>query len=303
VQDVPVHVRGSYAHLGALVPRGFPRVLAGENQPPIKQGSGRLELARWLASPQNPLTARVMANRIWQGHFGEGLVRSSNNFGKLGEPPANPALLDWLASGFIQSGWSLKAMHRLIMSSAAYQRASAGPGERFDADPENRFLARFPTRRLEAEEIRDAMLAAAGVLDPAMGGAATASPLSARRSLYISTTRKNRANFSTLFDAADPELCVEKRYVSTVAPQALYFLNSPFVQGQAAALARRLLAESPDENARIGRVYERLFGREPEETERRIGHDFLARHPANLATAWSAYAHLLLCSNEFLILD
>jgi cytochrome c553 len=302
-QDVPLHLRGSYAHLGALVPRGFPRVLAGENQPPITQGSGRLELAHWLASPQNPLTARVMVNRLWQGHFGEGLVRSTNNFGKLGEAPANPALLDWLASEFIQSGWSLKAMHRLIMSSAAYQRAAAGPEAHFETDPENRFLARFPTRRLEAEEIRDAMLSAASVLDPAMGGPAGPSPLSARRSLYVSTTRKNRANFSTLFDAADPELCVEKRDVSTVAPQALFFLNSPFVLAQATALARRLLAETPDETARIARAYERLFGREPDETERRIGHEFLARHPATLATAWTAYAHLLLCSNEFLILD
>jgi len=312
-QDVPVHIRGSYSHLGAVVPRGFPHVLAGENQPSITHGSGRLELAHWLASSGNPLTARVMVNRIWQGHFGEGLVRTANNFGKLGEPPSNAALLDWLAAEFIQSGWSMKAMHRLIMESAAYQRAAWQPGMDDavrEKDPENRLLTRFPTRRLQAEEIRDAMLAAAGDLDLTPGGPATADFQSPRRSIYVGTARKNRSSFTMIFDAADPELCVEKRDVSTVAPQALFFLNSPFAQAQAATLATRLLNDTgdsgdiSDDDARIDRAYEILYGRPADARERRIGRDFLGRHggPAN-AAAWTDYAHLLLCANEFVTLD
>jgi hypothetical protein len=302
-----LHIRGSYARLGAVVPRGFPRVIAGEKPPAIARGSGRLELARWLASTDNPLTARVMVNRIWQGHFGEGLVRTANNFGKLGDAPSNAALLDWLAAEFVQSGWSVKAMHRLIMASAAYQRAAlhdADHGALIESDPENRMLARFPTRRLEAEEIRDAMLAAAGGLDPATGGPATADVRSARRSLYIATTRGNRSNFSTLFDAADPELSVERRDVSTVAPQALFFLNSPFVHAEAAALAKRLLGTADDESGRIDGAYELLYGRPADEQERQIGLDFLDRHGGHgAAEAWTDYAHALLCANEFLTLD
>jgi len=307
IQDVPMHIRGSYARLGAVVPRGFPRVIGGEQPPAIAHGSGRLELGRWLASASNPLTARVMINRIWQGHFGEGLVRTANNFGKLGEAPSNAALLDWLAAEFIQSGWSVKAMHRLIMASAAYQRAAlrdADHGALIESDPENRMLARFPNRRLEAEEIRDAMLSAAGAMDLAAGGPATPDTQSARRSLYIATTRGNRSNFSTLFDAADPELCVEKRDVSTVAPQALFFLNSPFVHAEAAKLAKRLLGATEDEAARIDRAYELLYGRPADERERQIGLDFLARRGRRGTTeAWTDYAHALLCANEFLILD
>jgi hypothetical protein len=307
-QDVPVHLRGSYAHLGPVVPRGFPRVLSGETAASISRGSGRLELAHWLASPGNPLTARVMVNRLWQGHFGEGIVRTTNNFGKQGDPPSNAALLDWLASEFIQSGWSIKAMHRLIMSSAAYQRAALGDGtdeEKLrESDPENRLLARFPTRRLEAEEIRDAMLLATGNLDTAMGGPATTDLSSARRSLYIATTRKNRTNFSTLFDAADPEQSVERRDVSTVAPQALFFMNNPFVQKQAAALAKRVLAESSGDDARIDCAYELLYGHPADAREQQIGREFLARHGGpNAEAAWTDYAHVLLCANEFLTLD
>jgi Protein of unknown function (DUF1553)/Protein of unknown function (DUF1549)/Planctomycete cytochrome C len=307
MQDVPLHIRGSYARLGAVVPRGFPRIIAGENSPVIAHGSGRLELARWLASAENPLTARVMVNRVWQGHFGEGLVRTANNFGKLGEAPSNAALLDWLAAEFIESGWSIKAMHRLIMASAAYQRAAlhdAEHGALIESDPENRTLARFPTRRLEAEEIRDAMLSAAGSLDPTPGGPATADVRSARRSLYVATTRNNRSNFSTLFDAADPELCVEKRDVSTVAPQALFFLNSPFVHAEAAALAKRLLDASNDESARIDRAYELLYGRPADKQEHQIGMEFLGRRKTlGAEEAWTDYAHTLLCANEFLTLD
>jgi hypothetical protein len=146
----------------------LPVLLAGENQAPIGDGSGRLALARWIASPDNPLTARVMMNRIWQHHFGEGIVRTPNNFGKLGTPPTHPELLDWLAGEFVKSGWSIKAMHRLICNSAAYQQASSSS----DAarDPDNLLFGRQNRRRLEAESLRDAMLFTAGQLDLQEGG-------------------------------------------------------------------------------------------------------------------------------------
>jgi hypothetical protein len=305
IQDVPVHVRGSYSRLGPVVPRHLPVVLAGEQQPPIASGSGRMELARWLASADNPLTARVIVNRVWQHHFGAGIVRTPSNFGKLGDPPSHPALLDWLADAFVRDGWSLKRLHRRIMLSTTYQQSSRAGPDATRADPENRWLGRMEPRRLEAEAIRDAMLAVAGRLDPARGGPATAELGRPRRSLYVQTVRQDRANFSTLFDAANPEAPVERRTVSTVAPQALFLLNNGFVQDQAAHLARRLLAEAPcDDAARIDLAYRLLFGRPTRPGEVAIGRDFLALASARgTEAAWADYAHVLLCSNEFVFID
>src|SRR5262249_32298303 len=151
---------------GPPAPRHFPRILAGDSQTPLTTtGSGRLELARWIADPKNPLTARVMVNGIWQHHFGTGLVATSDNFGSRGERPARPGLLDWLAARFVESGWSVKAMHRLIMLSSVYQQSAAGDGRAAQADPDNRLLSRMPRRRLAAEALRDALLAVAGSLD------------------------------------------------------------------------------------------------------------------------------------------
>ena len=172
IQDVPVHIRGSYTRLGPVVPRRLPGFFVGDLERPIKSGSGRRELARWVASEKNPLTARVIVNRVWQWHFGEGLVRTPSNFGMLSEPPSHPALLDWLASRFVGDGWSLKKLHRRIMLSATYQQASSVPREQFVRDPDNHWLGRFAARRLEAEAIRDAMLFVAGRLDLKPGGPA-----------------------------------------------------------------------------------------------------------------------------------
>src|SRR2546429_83377 len=191
IHDAQVHIRGRYDRLGKPVPRRFPRVVAGENQPPITEGSGRLELAKWIASPTNPLTARVLVNRIWQHHFGEGLVRTPNNFGKLGEPPTHPELLDYLAHRFIQCGWSIKAMHRLIMLSAVYQQSSAPRAEMLRADAENRLLGRMNRRRLEAEPLRDSLLTVAGELDGALGGPALRELDNRRRTLYLMTIRSD----------------------------------------------------------------------------------------------------------------
>ncbi|HJT36603.1 MAG TPA: PSD1 and planctomycete cytochrome C domain-containing protein [Pirellulales bacterium] len=309
IQDVPIHIRGSYGRVGPVVNRGLPRILAGEEEF-VPTGSGRLELARWIACADNPLTARVMVNRVWQWHFGEGLVRTASNFGRLGERPTHPELLDWLAREFIRSGWSIKSLHRLMMNSAAYQRASSAAGEvaspapPIAADPENRLLARWTPRRLEAECIRDAMLADSGRLDNTLGGPACEDLLAPRRSLYIATTRWGRAYYSSLFDSADPEQPIAKRNVTTVAPQALFFLNHPFVESQAQKIADTVVAQTTDEASRLERLYARLFGRRPTNDEISIAHELLARRgAAGEQAAWTDLVQVLLASNEFCYVD
>src|SRR6185369_12712505 len=172
-----------------VVPRRMPAFFAGDSQPAITNGSGRRELAAWIASKENPLTSRVIVNRIWQWHFGEDLVRTPNNFGLRSEPPSHPALLDWLAAQFVDDGWSLKSLHRRILLSSAYQRGSTVPRDQFARDPDNRRLGRFAAHRLEAEAIRDAMVFVSGNLDLSLGGPAGVDVDSPRRSLYVQTAR------------------------------------------------------------------------------------------------------------------
>jgi cytochrome c553 len=305
IQDVPIHIRGSYAKLGPIVARRMPGFFAGETQPPIREGSGRRELARWIAAKSNPLTARVIVNRVWEWHFGEGLVRTPNNFGMRSEPPSHPKLLDWLAARFVEDGWSLKKLHRRIMVSDAYRRSSVVSRDQVSKDPENRWLGRFSPRRLDAEEVRDALLHASGRLDRTPGGPAADGIDTPKRSLYIQTARWDRSSFAILFDAANPDSSTEKRSVSTVAPQALLFLNHSFVFTQARRLAERLAAEVPgDVNARIQRAYQLLFARaaRPEEVE--VCRGFVFRSAMLPAEAdWVGLAHILLCSNEFMYVD
>jgi cytochrome c553/mono/diheme cytochrome c family protein len=303
--DVPLHIRGSYTQLGEVVPRGLPAFLAANAQVSITRGSGRNELAAWIASPDNPLTARVIVNRVWQWHFGAGLVRTPNNFGLLSEPPSHPELLDWLAADFIANGWSLKALHRQIMLTAAYQQTSAVPRKQVERDPENRWVSRFTPRRLEAEEIRDAMLWVAGSLDPAPGGPATDDSTTSRRSLYLQTARWDRSSFAFLFDAANPDASVEQRTVSTVAPQALFLLNHEFTLKQARQFAERLTREvPPNDRERVHRAYELLFARPPTSEELAIGLRMLGRPTERDETAaWSGLAHVLLSTNEFVYVD
>ncbi len=305
IQDVPIHVRGSYTRLGSVIPRRMPAFFAGEAQPPITQGSGRRELAAWIASKENRLTARVIVNRVWQWHFGEGLVNTPNNFGLLSEPPSHPALLDWLAVQFVEDGWSLKALHRRIMLSATYQQASVIPRPQVARDPDNRWFGRFLARRLEAEAIRDAMIFVSGRLDLSPGGPAGADLGAPRRSLYVQTARWDRSNFATLFDAANPDASVEKRTVSTVATQALLMLNNDFVQSHALELAKRLLREAPgDETARIDWAYQLLFARPARTEELAIARQLLAKFtPSGTKAAWRDFAHVLLCSSEFIYVD
>ena len=260
-----------------------------------------MELARWIASPQNPLTARVMVNRIWQHHFGQGLVRTPSNFGKLGEPPTHPELLDYLAAKFIESGWSLKAMHRAIMLSAVYQQ-SWNASAALQADPDNRLFGRMNRRRLEAEAIRDSLLAVTGELDTRLGGPATRDFDSPRRTLYQMTIRSDRSTYRELFDAADSSAIIDTRAVSTVAPQALFLMNHPFVIKRAAALARRVADSRPpnsglaDATAKIDRLYLWLYGRPATAEELEIGR-------RAVAGGWEAYCQVLLCSNEFVYVE
>ena len=199
ISDTHIHIRGRYDRLGDLVARHLPRLLAGDNQPPITHGSGRLELANFLASPTNPLTARVMVNRLWQHHFDDGIVRTPNNYGKLGRPPTHPELLDWLALEFVRSGWSIKTMQREIMLSAAYQQSSIPDPATFKSDPEDLLFGWVKRRRLEAEAIRDNLLVQSGALDPTIGGPSIRDLNTHRRTLYLMTIRSERSDYRTLF--------------------------------------------------------------------------------------------------------
>lgn len=309
IHDAHIHIRGSYARLGELVPRHFPVVLAGEKQAPLPSGtSGRQELARWLTSDTHPLTARVMVNRIWQHHFGQGIVRTPSNFGLLGERPTDPALLDWLAVQFVRNGWSIKKMHRLIMLSATYQQSSDGAPAAQKADPDNRLWGRMNRRRLEAEAIRDNLLAISGELDRTRGGPATRDFAQPRRSLYIMTIRSERTGFGPLFDTPNASASVDARTVSTVAPQALFLLNDPFALARTRAFTRHVLQKAPNDSdgARVQYAYTLAFGRPASEAEIKIARTFLARAQKSAGSGlspWERYCQILLCTNEFIYID
>ena len=299
--DAHVHIRGRYDRPGDLIQRRLPVLLAGDRQPLVKEGSGRLELARWLASPDHPLTARVMVNRLWQHHFGEGIVRTPNNFGKLGTPPTHPELLDWLALKFIESGWSMKAMHRLIMLSETYRRSvDSGLSA---ADPGNQFFSHQNRRRLSAEELRDAMLTVAGTLDETHGGPSVRNIQSLRRTLYVTTIRSDRSSFQMLFDGADPNTIVENRNNSIVAPQALWLINHPFALNQARSLNERMQREAgPGTQERLAWLYDQLFHRQPSPQETQMLEQALATGRSQTLD-WEQVCHALLCSNEFAYVD
>ncbi len=286
------------------MPRGFPRVLTGNAREKITAGSGRLQLADWLTRPENPLVARVMVNRIWQHHLGEGLVRTPNDFGERGERPTHPELLDYLAQQFVASGWSIKSMHRLIMLSSTYQQSSHADNLNLVKDPDNRLFGRFSRQRLDAEAIRDSLLAVSGRLDQSPGGPAFIEMSKPRRTLYLLSARTgaNTSGFGRLFDRADPGSIVGQRGQSIIAPQALFFLNDPFVNDVASSLAARISREAAsDVRARIERLYVFTLGRPPTPAEVELGKELLAKSAK--ADAWERYCHLVLCANEFVYVD
>jgi hypothetical protein len=297
--DARIHVRGRYDRLGQVQPRGVPELFSAPA--PAMEGSGRPVLAKWVASPNNPLTARVMVNRIWQHHFGEGLVRTPNNFGKLGEAPTHPELLDWLAHEFVASGWSIKAMHRLILRSATYQQQTSGAEAGGGKDLENRLFGRQNRRKLTAEELRDAILVVSGALDRKLGGPSVADLSSPRRTLYITTVRSDRSTYQMLFDGADPTGIAEKRIDSVIAPQALWLMNHPFALGQSKAIAARLEREGPSDAAgRVDWICRQLYGRAAEAEEVKAVVEILL---ANSKLEWEQICQTLLCANEFIYVD
>jgi mono/diheme cytochrome c family protein len=310
--NMKVHLRGNPATLGDEAPRGFLSILGSNAKPQaaFKVGSGRLELAQAIASKDNPLTARVMVNRIWAYHFGRGIVGTPSNFGHLGERPSHPELLDYLASRFMDNGWSIKAMHREIMLSATYQQASAFDAAAYQVDGDNKLLWHMNRRRLEVESWRDSMLAVAGNLDRTPFGPGTdlSSADHRRRTLYASVSRHNLDPLLRLFDFPDPNLTSDRRTITTVPLQQLFVLNSEFMVKQAKSLTARITAEDTDEPTRIRKAFAILYGRPPSDSEIQLGVEFLtgpADSPgkAKTLTRWERYAQVLLGANEFLFVD
>ena len=309
IEDAKVHIRGSVNNLDDVAPRGFLQVATYGTPPAIPTGqSGRAELAQWIASPQNPLTARVYANRAWHWLFGSGIVRTVDNFGTTGEVPSHPELLDYLAVKFVEGGWSVKTLVRHIVLSRTYRQGSSADPKAVAADPENRLFGRANRRRLEAEAIRDTMLTVSGQLSPERGGPTFLATLAAdygykadgtRRSVYLPMFRNAVPDLLEAFDAADLSLVTGKRTVSTVAPQALVLMNHPFVIDQARHAATRLLAEDhAGDAARITRAYRLALGREPSVGERQVAERFLAKTDDPKA-AWAALFQALFASADF----
>jgi hypothetical protein len=312
IEDAKVHVRGSVHNLGAVVPRGFLQVASIGDSPKVPSNrSGRKELADWIAAKDNPLTARVIANRVWHWLFGSGIVRTVDNFGTTGELPSHPELLDYLAARFVAEGWSVKRLVREIVLSRTYRLASTNPSAA-SVDPENRLLARANCRRLDAECIRDTMLMVSGKLSPERGGPTYPATLAAdygfkasdnRRSVYLPVFRNALSEALEAFDFADPSMVIGKRNVSTVAPQALYLLNHPFPAEQARYAAERLLAEKlPHDAARIRKAYRLTLGREPTAGERDVAMRFLAKSK-DTKEAWAGLFHALFASADFRYID
>ena len=297
-KDAKVHIRGDKKNLGPVAPRRWLRILSKGEPRPFTSGSGRLQLAEAIASAENPLTARVMVNRVWQHHFGRGIVASPSNYGRLGERPTHPKLLDYLAAGFVESGWSLKKLHRQIILSATYRLSSEIREQNYEIDASNRFLWRFePKERLEAEALRDSMLAVAGNLDGTVGG--PSEPLDGdnhRRAIYGKISRTTPDPMLTLFDFPDPKDTAPERSVTVGPLQRLFFLNNSFVIQQAEILAKRLAADAgEDEKARIRRAYELLYSRSPTKQEVKAARRFLRKGEAD----WVQYSQVLLASSEF----
>ena len=331
ISDARIQIGGEPKRRGKAVKRGVPKFLHPEGALEIASGtSGRLELARWITDRSNPLTARVMVNRIWQHHFGKPIVPTPSNFGLQGEPPTHPELLDTLASEFVSRGWSIKAMHRLIMSSETYRLASAHDASNASMDGGNRWYWRFDRRRLDAESIRDAMLHLGGNLDLSRPGPHPFPPVdkwkwsahrqfkavypSNHRSVYLMAQRLHPHPYLSLFNGPDTTAATDVRDTSTVALQALYMSNSKFVHRQAEGLAQRLLKRSMDARERIRRAYELVTSRRPGRAEIARAGEFVRQYGAALKgegvaagrrelETWAGLARVLLTSNGFVYVD
>jgi hypothetical protein len=316
--NVQVFIRGNSDNRGPEVPRQFPEVLAGVNRKPFQNGSGRIELAQAITSPSNPLTARVFVNRVWLHHFGAALVRTPSDFGLRSEPPTHPELLDYLAARFIQDGWSVKKLHRLIMLSSTYQQSSEENPTCAKTDPNNTLLWRMNRQRLDFEALRDTLLAVSGKLDLTLGGQPvdiTTSPFSTRRTVYGYVDRQNLPSVFRTFDFASPDTTSPQRFFTTVPQQALFLMNSPFVVEQATNLVHRTEFNALDSDSkRITFLYQQSFQRDPTSEEIRLASRFLQAHRSpsplnprpstlNHLSGWEQYAQVLLLANELAFVD
>ena len=328
VADEAIHVRGSPTKLGTLVVRHTPPAVRGPPAPLFSSSeSGRRQLAEWLIDPRHPLTSRVLVNRVWRWHFGAGLVRTTDNFGLLGESPSHPELLDWLAHRLIDREWSIKSLHRLILSSSTYQQSSSARRQTLGKDPENHLLGRANVRRLDAEEVRDSLLAVSGQLDRTIGGSLlkvkdrgyffdhTSKDLtdynSQRRSLYLPVVRNNVYDVLQLLDFPDPAVSSGDRIATTVAPQALMMLNSDLVMQAATAYATQVLSQEGTDDEQLARIYAIAYGRPPSAAETTANQAFLASLDRSLNSseadptqrrqkAWSILCQTILAANEFM---
>ncbi|WP_165227242.1 PSD1 and planctomycete cytochrome C domain-containing protein [Aquisphaera insulae] len=313
-----VFLRGNPGRPGKPVPRQFLQVLAGPERKPFQKGSGRRELADAIIAPSNPLTARVLANRVWAWHFGQGLVTTPSDFGLRCDPPSHPELLDDLAASLRDGGWSVKALHRRIMLSSTYQQRSDLRPEVHDRDPQNRLVWRFNRQRLDFEAMRDSILAASGTLDRTMGGPSTMlgePPFPTRRTIYGFIDRQNLDSLFRTFDFAIPDATSPRRFVTTVPQQALFLMNSPFIQQQATRLAASVEQDARPASAadagpaqdRIRLLYRRVLGREPEAGELELGASFLdsnrAKESREALPPLAQLAQVLLLTNEFTFVD
>ena len=310
--DAQIQNQGDPKDTGPLVRRGFLQILGGQKLPEKAKGSGRLQLAQWMTDPSNPLTARVMANRIWHYHFGRGLVSTPSDFGVRGTTPTHPQLLDLLAKHFIESDWSVKAMHRLILHSRTYRLAATEHADNLAKDPENHYLWRANRRRLDAEQLRDSILTFSGQLDHSRGGRhpfphrlsyfyRQHEPFqekytSNRRSVYLMQPRIKKNPFLDLFDGPDGGLHVGDRKSTITTLQALYFLNSEFVHQQAAVISKRL-----PEQDRVQQLYQLIFNRPANVTEMAFAIRYFAGGKDE--KRWAGYVRSMLGSNEFLFVD
>jgi len=332
--DVAIQLRGEPTTPGPVVPRAAPRFLPNADLKIPAGASGRLQLAEWLTAADNPLVARVVVNRVWQHHFGRGIVATPSDFGLRGERPTHPELLDWLTEQFVAEGWSIKKLHRRIMLSQAYQLSSEASGAEFaqarTIDPQNRLLWRGERRRLDAEAIRDCLLSVSGQLDLTPAGAHPFPPLnewhwtqhdafkmvypSKHRSVYLMTQRLQRHPFLALFDGSDTNYSTAMRTETTAPQQALFFMNNPLVAEQARAFAERLISVESDPQARVSAATQLAWGRPPAETESRRLLEYVTQfREALLASGcaperleqdvWTSFARVILSANEFLYVD
>ncbi len=295
--NMRVQIRGEEDNLGEEAPRRFFQILSKGEPEPFTKGSGRLELAEAIGSAENPLTARVLVNRVWEHHFGQGIVRIPSNFGQMGDRPSHPELLDYLAARFMENHWSIKALHRMIMLSAAYQLSTDQVEPNVTQDPDNRLFWRANmVQRLEIESLRDAILTVSGSLDSSMGGPPTSlADDNRRRTVYGLISRNRQDPALELFDFPSPTGTVEHRSVTVGPLQRLYFMNSSFIETQSEALAKRLEREASSDEARITRAYRLLYGRTPTSSEIRLGLNFLQERNRG----WAQYAQALLTASEF----